>query len=70
MALDKPVRERLIRRIARMGNEPAGRHLRHGMGFFVEESGQYRIVYTCDCGVKSIYFVGSHKDYEKWYSGK
>lgn len=68
--LDASAKERLLKRIARMRHEPAGRHMQHGFGFFVEEAGQYRIVYTCEGNKKIIYFVGDHKAYEKWYLGK
>ena len=69
LAMDFSVREKLIRKIARMENEPPGRHLRFGLPYFVEQLGQYRIAYTCDekKGEKIIHFVGDHKEYEKWY---
>ncbi|MDO8340312.1 MAG: hypothetical protein Q7T16_06675 [Candidatus Burarchaeum sp.] len=70
LALDASVRERIIKRIARMREEPSGRHLQHGVDFFVEEVGQYRIVYRCRENRKLIYFIGKHKDYESWYSSK
>ena len=66
--LDASVRARLIKRIARMRSEPPGRHMAHGLDFFVEEAGQYRIVYTVEGDSKIVYFAGRHKDYEKWYS--
>ena len=68
LELDFSIRQRLIKRIARMREEPYGRHLKHGLPYFVEEADQYRIVYTCDEKKKEkiIYFVGLHKDYEKW----
>ena len=67
---DSSIKRRLIKRIARMRFEPPGRHLKHGLDFFVEEAGQYRIVYTCEESEKTVYFVGDHKSYEKWFSGK
>ncbi len=66
--MDSSIKERVIRRIARMREESAGRHMKYGLGFFVEELGQYRIVYACDEDTKIIYFIGDHKEYEKWYS--
>lgn len=41
----------------------------HFTRFLVEEAGQYRIAYIEDSKnrVKMIHFVGSHKQYEKWY---
>ena len=68
LAMDASVRERLTKRIARMRNEPPGRHMQHGFDFFVEEVGQYRLVYACEGERKIIYFVGKHKEYECWYS--
>jgi mRNA-degrading endonuclease RelE of RelBE toxin-antitoxin system len=45
-----------------------GRHLKLGLDFFVLEFGQYRIAYKKDGSkkIKTIYFVGDHKEYEKW----
>ncbi|MEM3556174.1 MAG: hypothetical protein QXF56_05630 [Candidatus Micrarchaeia archaeon] len=68
LRMDASVRERLIKRIARMREEPPGRHMKHGLDFFVIDVGQYRIVYTCKGSCKTVYFVGTHKEYERWYS--
>jgi mRNA-degrading endonuclease RelE of RelBE toxin-antitoxin system len=68
LRMDTSIRERMIKRIARMRDEPVGRHLKYGLDFFVIVVGQYRIVYTCEGKRKTIYFVGNHKEYEKWYS--
>lgn len=70
LGLDNSVRLLLLRRIKRMRDEPPGRHLCHGLGFFVCEVGQYRVVYTCDGSNKTIFFVGNHKDYERWYASQ
>ena len=69
LALDLSIREKLLKRIARMQEERTGRHLRHGVTFFVIEVGQYRIAYYCDEKKKEkvIHFVGDHKEYRKWY---
>jgi mRNA-degrading endonuclease RelE of RelBE toxin-antitoxin system len=64
--LDNSVKKNILRRIGRMAEMPPGRHLRFGSGFFVEEIGQYRILYAVDGQTKIIYFVGTHKDYEKF----
>jgi mRNA-degrading endonuclease RelE of RelBE toxin-antitoxin system len=69
LAMDKPLRERLIKRILRMRDEPPGRHLLRGFPFFVEEVGQYRIIYTVADDLKKIHFVGDHKEYERWLQG-
>lgn len=67
--LDKAVRQHIMNKIAQLRTGIHGRHLRHGLPFFVEEVGGYRIAYTADEKTKNrrIYFAGSHKDYEKWY---
>ena len=69
LALDQSVRKRILNRIARMKTEPAGRHLRHGLPYFVAEVGQYRIAYEVDEETKRriIQFVGDHKEYSEWY---
>jgi mRNA-degrading endonuclease RelE of RelBE toxin-antitoxin system len=69
-ALDKSVYTLLVKRIARMRDEPPRRHLMHGADFFIIEVGQYRIAYTCEGNRKEIWFIGKHKNYDEWYSGK
>ena len=68
LRMDASIRERIIKRIAHMRDEPEGRHMKYGLNFFVIVVGQYRIVYTREGKRKTIYFVGNHKEYEKWYS--
>ena len=72
LEIDASVRERLLKRIERMQQEPPGRHLQFGLPYFVIEVGQYRIVYKYyeEKELKIIYFIGTHKEYEKWYSGR
>ncbi|MFA5246364.1 MAG: hypothetical protein WC408_00550 [Candidatus Micrarchaeia archaeon] len=65
--MDNAISERLIRLIARMRSTEPGRHLKHGLDFFVEEEGQYRIVFRFTNQEKRIHFAGDHKEYEKWY---
>lgn len=43
------------------------RHLRHGLPFFVVESGQLRVCFEEDRRKRIIVFAGNHKQYEKWY---
>ncbi len=61
---------RIKRKIDKIISNPKGRHLRHGLDFFVAEVGQYRIVYRIFENDRKVrfYFVGKHKEYEKWYS--
>ena len=66
--LDKSVQVKIIKKIEKMRSKPSGRHHKYGFGTNVEEIGQYRIVYVTDEKekIRIIYFVGTHKDYEKW----
>ncbi len=46
---------------------PEKRHLMRS-SFFVDEVGQYRIIYRVSDETRvRFYFVGTHKEYEKWY---
>ncbi len=40
----------------------------HHVGLFVDEINQYRICFACDetLKVRKFYFIGDHKDYEKF----
>ncbi|MFH0818149.1 MAG: hypothetical protein V1909_05980 [Candidatus Micrarchaeota archaeon] len=67
MAIDKSIREKIIKRITRMRNEPPGRHLKLGLDYFVESVGQFRIIYIVEDNRKEVYFIGDHKEYERWY---
>lgn len=51
-----------------MQDMPPRRHLKFGRVENVEEFGQYRIAYVTDEEekVKVVYFVGTHKEYERW----
>jgi mRNA-degrading endonuclease RelE of RelBE toxin-antitoxin system len=65
-ALDNSIKRKILHKIEQMKEKPPGRHLRFGADFFVEEMGQYRILYAVDGNLKVIYFAGTHKDYEKY----
>lgn len=69
--LDKELKERTAKKIKSILASPQKRHLRRGANFFVDEIGQYRIVYRIfeDDMTVRFYFVGKHKEYEKWYRG-
>ncbi len=69
--LKKMERAQLIsfgKHIDKIADNPPGRHMKHGLPYFVSEVGQGRIVYRA---VNDTIFVlrcfTSHKDYEKWY---
>ena len=58
-----------MKKILQLSSEHSSRHLKQ-TPVFVEEVGQYRICFRIDEKekVKIFYFVGDHKDYERWYS--
>lgn len=60
---------RIAKRIGKVLEFPYKRHLRKPAKFFVAEIGQYRILYRVfeDSKMVRFYFVGNHKEYEKWY---
>ncbi len=66
--LDEGVKERIAKKIGKILEYPNKRHLKKS-SFFVDEVGQYRIIYRVfeDEKLVRFYFVGTHKDYEKWY---
>lgn len=66
--LDKGMRGRVWKKVQQLKQAPASRHLKQGPDFFIAEIGQYRIAYRVfePRKVKRIYFVGDHKEYEKW----
>ena len=70
--LDTSVQARVFKKIRQLETGFPGRHLKHGLDFFVEEVGGFRIAYKSDEALKirKIYFAGSHKDYEKWYKSQ
>jgi mRNA-degrading endonuclease RelE of RelBE toxin-antitoxin system len=66
--LDRTIKERIAKKIKKVLEYPQKRHLKKAQ-FFVAEVGQYRIIYRVFEENKRIrfYFVGDHKEYEKWY---
>jgi mRNA-degrading endonuclease RelE of RelBE toxin-antitoxin system len=69
--LPEEIKLRVVKKIESISNTPKSqRHMRFGLPYFVSELGQYRITYKIiDLDNKIIfYFVGDHKEYEKWYS--
>lgn len=62
---------RALKKLGQIKNGLPGRHLEHGVPIFAEEIGQYRICYTEDKikMIRTIYFVGKHKHYDKWLDG-
>ena len=66
--LDNSAKIRVAKKIGKILNYPTKRHLKKS-AFFVDEIGQYRITYMVFEETKKVrfYFVGTHKEYEKWY---
>ncbi|MEW6329519.1 MAG: hypothetical protein AB1468_05375 [Candidatus Micrarchaeota archaeon] len=66
--LDRSMQERVWRKIQQLKTTTYARHLKKGLPFYVSEIGQYRPCYTIDekKKIKVVYFVGDHKEYEKW----
>lgn len=67
--LDNTIKERVAKKIKKILDFPEKRHLKKGAKYFVDETGQYRILYRIFEENKEVrfYFVGNHKEYEKWY---
>lgn len=67
--LDKTIQIRIYKKILQLKGPVRGRHLQHGLPYFVAEVGGYRIAFSSNekAGKRMIYFAGSHKDYERWY---
>lgn len=65
---DNATQKRIMKKFDQMKQPLESRGL-HSSRYHVEEVGQYRIAFIQDeeTRVKNIYFVGSHKQYEKWY---
>lgn len=66
--LDKTMKKRVMRKILQLQYGVHSRHLKQGLPFYVSEIGQYRLCYAVDEArkTKMVYFVGDHKEYEKW----
>ncbi|HIH15907.1 MAG TPA: hypothetical protein HA252_00695 [Candidatus Diapherotrites archaeon] len=67
--LDNELKERVAKKIAKILEQPFKRHLKRGANYFVDEVGQHRIAYRVFETPKQarFYFVGTHKEYERWY---
>ncbi len=69
MILDNSIKEQAAKKISKILEFPEKRHLKKGAKFFVDEIGQHRILYRVfeENDEVRFYFVGKHKEYEKWY---
>jgi len=66
--LPEDLKARVVKKLKQILDGLPGRHLKHGLDYFVEEVGQYRICYKTfkERKVRRFYFVGDHKEYKKW----
>jgi len=66
--LDNSVKIRIAKKIKQILNELPGRHLEHGVPYFVEDVGQHRICYYSfeETKTRRFFFVGDHKEYQRW----
>ena len=67
--LDHSVQEHVAKKIPRILEHPKKRHLKSSANYFVDEVGQYRLLYMVFEENQEVrfFFVGNHKQYEKWY---
>ena len=63
---NKEIRNKIKKKLRQMKQPLLARGLKKSK-FLVEEVGQYRIAFYQNENVKEIHFVGTHKQYEKWY---
>ncbi len=68
---DDETKKRILKKLEQMKQPLSARNL-HSLRYRVEEMGQYRIAFVQDeqTRTKIIYFIGNHKQYEKWYKGR
>ncbi len=66
--LDHSVQIPIWKKINQLKTLQSARHLERGLPYFVVEVGQYRICFEQIDDIRTIVFVGNHKQYEKWYS--
>jgi len=66
--LDNNTQKLILKKLEQMAQPLKARRL-HKSKYYIEEVGQYRIVFTEDeiNLEKQIFFIGDHKQYEKWY---
>ncbi|MFH0906136.1 MAG: hypothetical protein V1824_02260 [archaeon] len=68
--LPEDLKDRFIKKIKRLKEEKARRHLKFGLPYFVENvTSSARIVYRIE-GNKLIFYrcFKNHKEYEKWFN--
>ncbi len=67
--IDRSMRGQLGKKLTQMEREDLmSRHMKLGLPYNVVEVGQYRICFRINIQnkIKWVYFIGDHKEYEKW----
>lgn len=65
--MDRSWQKKIWKKIEKLKEKISARHLKHGLPFFVVESGQDRICFEESEKKRIIMFAGNHKQYEQWY---
>lgn len=67
--IEHTIKERVTKKIQKILERPQKRHLKSRAKYFVDEIGQYSILYMVFEERQEVrfYFVGNHKEYEKWF---
>ncbi len=71
--LDNSIKTEIKKKLLKLKEkEKKRRHLRFGEPYFVDEVGQYRIIYEIieEKIVILVLFIGKHSDYEKYLKKK
>jgi len=68
--MDSAQKHRIWKKIQQLKTLERVRHLKRGLPYFVVETGQYRIAFKEEGKMRTIYFAGNHKQYEKWYKSQ
>lgn len=63
---DLAIRKRITKKIEQLTILLSARHLKHGLPYFVVQVSQYRIVFEEIDHVRTVMFVGNHKQYDDW----
>ena len=67
--LDKPVRERVKKRLERLRTSLPARTLKKHPEIWILDIGDYRALYLIDktARTRTVFFIGDHKEYERKY---
>ncbi len=65
--MDGSIRPWFLKHFAKIASHGPGRHLGHGVDWYVEEAGQCRVAYQVKGDVATVgYCFTTHKEYDKW----